>query len=119
MVHVNGARNALRDKAQSDIDEAAVGTDGSSESTTDTSIGSEVLSKSESGGGLSESDDGDGGSLWEFTVSLSEGNGNDLKEVVLRSSGTSTLWVRITHAAITKENDFELDYEISTSYDNP
>ena len=118
MVHVNGARNALRDKAQNDIDEAAVGTDGSSESVNDTSIGSEVISYSESGG-LSESDDGDGGSLWEFTVSLSEANGNELKEVVLRASGTATLWVRITHAGVLKENDFELDYEITTSYDNP
>jgi hypothetical protein len=118
MVHVNDARNALRDKAQSDIDEAAIGTDGSSESITDTSIGSEVLSKAE-GSGLTESDDGDGGSLWEFTVTLSEANGNDLKEVVLRSSGTATLWIRITHATISKQNDFELDYEISTSYDNP
>jgi hypothetical protein len=117
MVHVNGARNALRDKAQSDIDEAAVGTDGSSESVTDTSIGNEILSKSE-GNGLTESDDGDGGSLWEFTVSLSEANGNELKEVVLRASGTATLWVRITHSGVLKENDFELDYEISTSYDN-
>lgn len=119
MVHTNGARNALRDKAQSDIDEAAVGTDGTSESVNDTSIGNEVLSKTESGGGLSESNDGDGGSLWEFTVSLSEANGNELKEVVLRASGTATLWVRITHQGILKENDFELDYEISSSYDNP
>jgi len=119
MVHTNGARNALRDKAQSDIDEAAVGTDGSSESVTDTSIGTEVLSKSESGGGLTESDDGDGGSLWSFTLTLSEANGNELKEVVLRSSGTATLWVRITHAGVLKENDFELEYEIKTSYDNP
>lgn len=119
MVHTNGARNALRDKAQSDIDEAAVGTDGTSESVNDTSIGTEVLSKTESGGGLSESNDGDGGSLWEFTVSLSEANGNELKEVVLRASGTATLWVRITHSGILKENDFELDYEISSSYDNP
>jgi len=119
MVHVNGARNALRDKAQSDIDEAAVGTDGTSESVSDTSIGTEVLQKTESGGGLSETDNGDGGSKWTFTVSLSEANGNDLKEVVLRASGTATLWVRITHSGILKENDFELDYELTSSYDNP
>lgn len=118
MVHVNGARNALRDKAQSDINEAAVGTDGTSESVNDTSIGNEVLSKNESGGGLSESNDGDGGAIWEFTVTLSEANGNELKEVVLRDTGTATLWVRITHSGISKQNDFELDYQISSSYDN-
>lgn len=118
MVHVNGARNALRDKAQSDIDEAAVGTDGSSASVSDTSIGTEVVSKSEGGGGLTESDDGNGGSKWEFTLGLSEANGNDLKEVVLRNSTGPTLWVRITHSALSKQNTFELDYMITTSYDN-
>lgn len=119
MVHTNGARNALREKAQTDIDEAAVGTDGTSESVSDTSIGTEVLAKTESGGGLSESDNGNGGSKWTFTISLSESNGNELKEVVLRSSSNATLWVRITHSGILKENDFELDYEITTQYDNP
>ena len=118
MVFSNDARNALRDKAQSDINEAAVGTDGTSATKTDSSIGTEVLSKSESGGGLSENDNGDGGSVWEFTVSLSEANGNTLREVVLRDAANSVMYLRITHGGVPKENDFELDYQIKTSFDN-
>lgn len=117
MVFTNTARNALRDKAQSDIDEAAIGTDGTTESTTDTSIGSEVLSKAE-GSGLTESDNGDGGAMWEFTVGLAEANNNTLREVVLRNSTNSDTWIRITHQGIPKDNSFELDYEITTSKDN-
>lgn len=116
MVFVNNARNDLRDRMESEVNEAAVGTDGTSASETDTSIGNEVVSKSEGDDELDISNDGDGGSLYEFTVTLSEANGETLREVVLRS-GTG-LWVRMTHAGVEKENDFELDYEISTSFDN-
>jgi len=101
---------------ESEVSEAAVGTDGTAASETDTSIGTEVASYTDGAGTLSTSNDGDGGSLYEFTVTLSEANGSTLREVVLRS-GTG-LWVRITHAGVDKENNFELDYEISTSFDN-
>lgn len=117
MVFVNAARNALRDKMQADVNEAAVGTDGTTASETDTAIGMEVYSDNEAGG-VVQSNDGNGGSKWEFTIGLSNANTNTLREVVLRDSGTTTLWVRITHAGILKENNFELDYTISTSFDN-
>lgn len=122
MTYVNGARNALRDKLQADVNESEIGSDGTEPSVTDTSIGASLATpvvKSESGGGLTESDNGDGGFLYEFTVTLSEANGETIREVVLRDSGTATLWIRIVHADILKENDFELDYEISGSLDNP
>lgn len=116
MVFVNDARNDLRDRMESEVSEAAVGTDGESASESDTSIGDEIESYAEDDDDLEISNDGDGGSLYEFTVSLSEANDETLREVVLRSS--TDLWVRITHAGVEKENDFELDYEISTSFDN-
>jgi len=113
MVYVNNVRNQLRDDFLSFVDEIAMGSDGDDESETDTSIGNEVISKAE-GSGYSNQTDGDGQALHEATIGLSEANGETLREVVLRSS-TSGLAIRITHAEINKENDFELDYELTTT----
>lgn len=118
MVFVNASRNALRDHFTSLINEAAVGTDGTSESTSDTTIGNEVLAKNESGGGLTENTPSNGEAEYTFTVGLSEANGSTLREVVLRDTGDATMHIRITYSGVTKENDFELDYTILVQFTN-
>lgn len=118
MVFVNASRNSLRDHFTSLINEAAVGTDGTAESTSDTSIGSEVLAKDEGSGDLTENTPSDGEATYEFTIGLSEANGNTLREVVLRDTGNSTMHVRITHSGITKDNSFTLSYTIIATWEN-
>lgn len=118
MVFVNASRNSHRDHFVSLINEAAVGTDGTAESTSDTSIGNEVIAKNESGGGLTENTPSDGEARYEFTLGLSEANGNTLREVVLRDTGNSTMHVRITYSSVTKDNSFELKYTIIATWEN-
>lgn len=118
MVYVQVGLDAIRDAEANAINEAAIGTDGTSATVSDTSIGSEVLLKNESGD-LTESLPASGKLQYTFTVGLSEGNGNTLREVVLRDNNNNELHIRITHAPIPKDNTFELDYSLDLEYTNP
>jgi len=113
----NEGRNAQRDNMVNDGEAILFGDGMTSESLNDTSLENQLLSKSE--GSNSDVDftaSGDGTLTFEGTVALDELNGEDISEVGIES--TATFWLRIVHQAVSKQNDFELKYEITVEHNN-
>lgn len=109
----NTGRNALRDALQADLDDMAIGTDGSEPSTTDTALGAKILEKAFDG----EADDGPGALFTSMRVLSSEANGSTIRELGLKS-GTD-LYARVVFAGIDKTQDFEIDFEVTATVKNP
>lgn len=103
----NPGLNALRERIQADVAELAVGTGTSEPKKTDSALESEVIRKSVTG-----TDDGTGETTFVIRLTTSEANGNDLTEVGTFESD-DTLQARITHAAIQKTSDFEVEYRLT------
>lgn len=106
-------RNAIRDSLQANLDDMAVGTDGSDPSTTDTSLGNEVLRKAFK----SEQDAGNGSAQFDMRVLSNEANGEALRELGLFAG--SSMYARIAYAEINKTSDFEVEYEVRATVNNP
>jgi hypothetical protein len=110
----NDGRNAIRDFLQSDLDDMAVGTDGTDPSATDTALGNEVLRKAFK----SEKDTGDGSGQYDMRVLSTEANGSALRELGLYTGG-GALYARIAFAEINKTSDFEVEFEVTATVQNP
>ncbi len=104
----NAGLDAIRERIQSDVAELAVGTGTSEPKKTDTTGDlSEVIRKS-----AATSDDGTGEAVFVVRLTTSEANGLDLTEVGAVESD-DTLQARVTHAAIQKTSDFEVEYRLT------
>jgi len=112
----NQGRNEASGYMVSDASSMEWGDGTTSESLSDTALENELLSKGESDDDVTFSDGGDGEAVFEGLVALDELNGEDVSEVGI--TGASAFWLRIVHEAVAKENDFELEYEITVTYSN-
>jgi len=115
MVLTNEAKNDLRDRMLNDADTIEWGTGTADESTSDTSLDNQTLTKTTSDSSVEFTAEGDGESQYTGTIGLSEQNGNTIAEVAISST---VFWLRIQHDGIEKQNDFELDYEITVIKEN-
>ena len=109
----NVGRNAIRDFLQGEIGTVAVGTDGSDVSTTDDTLGNEVLSKASA-----NQDVGDGSEQFEIRLLTSEANNLDLRELGLLTPADE-LYFRLVFAEIPKTSDFEVEFEVTATVQNP
>jgi len=90
----------------------AVGTDGTAETKTDTTIGNQVFS-----GAATVTSEGIGEKTFSVRLQAADADGDDLKEIVLLDSGGNLL-ARKTFAVISKTNNFELEFEYTEEVAN-
>ena len=115
---LNAALDAARDAIASDVAELAVGDSNAAEDPSQTGLqGTEVIDKTESGGGLTESTPSTGVVRYECTIGLSEANGSTFEEYVLRVAANDAR-TRSTYPSFTKQNDFEVRFTVEVRVTN-
>lgn len=106
--------DSIRDFLASEIADIAVGTDGTSPSTTDTSLGNVVITKS-----VSNTKDGGVGEVTHvIRVKSGEANGEALRELGTKDS-SGELEDRFTFSEINKTSDFEIEFRVKQKVRNP
>ena len=110
---LNTIKEGVKDKIDSEATHVAVGTDNTTPTSSDTTLGSEVLRKARQD--YTEGTSDVVVSLW---ISSLEANGNDLKEVgIFNASSGGTLLTRETFTTISKSSNTELWIDIEEQID--
>lgn len=113
-VLTNKGRNAIRDFLAAEVTELAVGTDGTDASKTETTLGNEVISKTVE----TAEDTGIGEERFTIRLSSAEANGYDLAELGAKNDG-GTVLSRLVFAEIAKSSDFEVEFRLTKTVQNP
>ena len=103
-VFLDEVREQIKQQISDDFTFVAVGTDGTSPSSSDTTLGNEVLRKERQ-----ETTSGTDYRIVSMWINSVEANGNDLQEVgTFNQSSNGNMWTRNTFSSLSKTDTVEV-----------